>query len=321
MPNTNFHTARITDPDKYEKIRRVNDKFGAGIDVNFGVLKNGDTEVQSIYFDKSKFTASQAKEWLKDNKYKPIEFVPATEKSKDQNMEYKVFPFRIIETKDGGLMHNPYGTIKGYASTYGNVDRANDLIMEGAFNDSLEDYKNQNRMIKVYYQHNTQELPIGGITPDNIGSDKSGLPVIIDINKSVQRGNEVYSLAKQGVLSDMSIGYTVNACDYSSDGVRVLKNISLWEVSIVGEPANPMAKVSEVKSSNKYKFYNITDLKNILTKKDLEDVLRESGAFSKEAATFLAANFIEKKRGEPVFQDNKRILNNLSELKTLIQQI
>ncbi len=238
-------------------------------------------------------------------------------------MEYKIFTFAISETKSNIYDGKCIGTIKGYASTYGNVDRSNDVIMEGAFDDSIQNYKTNNRMLKVYYQHNTMDMPIGGIKPENINSDKAGLPVVMDINTKVQRGNDVYELAKQGVLSDMSIGFTVDDYDYAKDGVRCLKKLNLWEVSIVGEPANSQAKVTEVKSDRKHKFYTITDLQNIVTKRDYEDVLRESGAFSKEAATFLAAHFIEKARSESetLSDITSNGLTHLNELKNLLNKL
>jgi len=237
-------------------------------------------------------------------------------------MEYKVFTFDILETKNSVLDGKCIGTIKGYASTYGNVDRSNDVILEGAFDQSIQDYKNKNRPVKVYYQHNTYDMPIGGIKPENIYSDKKGLFVTMDINKNVQRGNEVYELAKQGVLSDMSIGFNVDNYDYQKDGVRCLKNLTWWETSIVGEPANVDAKVTEVKSTRKHKFYTVTELQNIVTKRDYENILRESGSFSKEAATFLAGKFIEKARSESETDDTKNNgLTHLIELKNLLNKL
>lgn len=78
----NEHAARINNPDKYEKFRRENNKFGEGIDVIWGITKDGKTEVQAIRFDAKKFTVEEAKKWLKDHDYNPIEFVPASGKSK-----------------------------------------------------------------------------------------------------------------------------------------------------------------------------------------------------------------------------------------------
>jgi len=77
MPMNSEHSARINEPTKYSKFRRENNKFGQGIDVIWGILPSGKTEVQAIRFDKTKFTPDAARKWLKEHKYKTIEFEPA----------------------------------------------------------------------------------------------------------------------------------------------------------------------------------------------------------------------------------------------------
>lgn len=254
------------------------------------------------------------------------EKINCSEKNKKfKQMEYKVFPFVLSEAKSNTYGSKNCGTIKGYASTYGNVDKSNDVIIEGAFDDSIQDYKTKQRQIKVYYQHNTMAMPIGGIRPENISSDKTGLPVSVDM-ADTQQGKDAYTLTKQGILSDFSIGFTVDDYDYAKDGVRCLKKLKLWEVSIVGEPANERSQITEVKNSHKHKFYTVTDLKDILlTKKDYENILRESGSFSKEAATLLAAHFIEKKaqsESEASIDTKKNNgLAHLVELKNLLNKL
>jgi hypothetical protein len=79
-PYPSEHAQRINSPDKYEKLRRQNNKFGEGIHVIFGILEDGKTEVQAIRFDKSQFTAEEAKKWLEDNKYKTSGFEEASSK-------------------------------------------------------------------------------------------------------------------------------------------------------------------------------------------------------------------------------------------------
>jgi len=65
-------------PGSFDVIRRVNNKFGAGIDAIFGRKGKGPMKVQAIRFDAKRFTPAQAKKWLSDNNYKPIVFEPAT---------------------------------------------------------------------------------------------------------------------------------------------------------------------------------------------------------------------------------------------------
>lgn len=203
--------------------------------------------------------------------------------------EFKSFSFQITETKEEDRDGKRYGIVKGYASTYGNVDRGGDRVMKGAFTKSLGDYQARNRPVKMYFQHNSYDI-IGGFPVDKIKEDETGLYVEGEINLKVQRGKEAYALAKQGVLSDFSIGYSVD--DYElSDGVRDLKTLKLWEVSLVGEPMNQQAIVTDVKSEKYVK--TIDDVENI-TKKEFEELLRETGAFSRQACVYIASRFNEK---------------------------
>jgi hypothetical protein len=90
MPYSNEHSARIKEPGDFESdsFRRVNDKFGAGIDAIFGRLKGETTlTVQAIRFDAKKFTAAEARKWLKDHDYKALEFEPA---KKEEAMTKKI---------------------------------------------------------------------------------------------------------------------------------------------------------------------------------------------------------------------------------------
>lgn len=80
-PYPNEHACRLEDPDKYIRIRRQNDKFGKGIHAIWGVQGGSKpVELQAIRFAKSKFTAAEARAWLKDHKYKCKMFEPASEK-------------------------------------------------------------------------------------------------------------------------------------------------------------------------------------------------------------------------------------------------
>ncbi len=80
-PYENEHAARLKDPDKYDRFRRTNNKFGDGIHAIWGIEDQGEgdpkVELQAIRFNKEKFTAEEAKKWLKENHYKCILFEPA----------------------------------------------------------------------------------------------------------------------------------------------------------------------------------------------------------------------------------------------------
>jgi HK97 family phage major capsid protein len=84
-PYPNEHAARLTDPAQYDSFARKNNDFGDGIDAIYGV-KAGKTELQAIRFKADKFTAAQARKWLADHDFKPIQFEEATG-MKGSNME------------------------------------------------------------------------------------------------------------------------------------------------------------------------------------------------------------------------------------------
>jgi len=79
MPYSHEHSGRLEDPDKYDVCRRENDKFGAGIDAVFCKKAGGDMELQAIRFDAARFTAAEARAWLKAHGHKTILFEPAAE--------------------------------------------------------------------------------------------------------------------------------------------------------------------------------------------------------------------------------------------------
>jgi hypothetical protein len=95
MPYTNEHSARIKSPGTFDKFRRVNDAFGSGIHVIYGI-KNGKSEVQAIRFDKDKFNAVDAKKWLSDHDKEYLSFEAA---KKEESIE--VYKSIFVECEGG----------------------------------------------------------------------------------------------------------------------------------------------------------------------------------------------------------------------------
>jgi len=75
-PFPNEHACRVNDPGKYTSFARDNNKFGPGIHAIWGI-KEGKSELQSVRFDKSKYSAAEAKKWCIDHNYKCKPFEPA----------------------------------------------------------------------------------------------------------------------------------------------------------------------------------------------------------------------------------------------------
>ncbi len=81
MPFPNEHAARIRDPKGFDSVKRQNDNFGSGIHAIFGVIA-GKSQLQSVRFDKTKFTPAEARRWMTEHDHKILLFEPATGKQK-----------------------------------------------------------------------------------------------------------------------------------------------------------------------------------------------------------------------------------------------
>jgi hypothetical protein len=102
----------------YDKMRRENDKFGPGIDVIWGVLKDDTSEIQSIRFDATKFaTREEVKKWLEDHNYKvdieePNKDSAYTEIRNDRGSVVSRFDRGVIA---GEMVRTPEGYLRGVA--------------------------------------------------------------------------------------------------------------------------------------------------------------------------------------------------------------
>lgn len=134
------------------------------------------------------------------------------------------------------------GELAGYGSTFGTVDRTGDTVAVGAFARSLAEHKAGDTRPAMLWSHDPGE-PIGVWL--SATEDAKGLALTGKLNLDTRRGREARSLAKDGALA-LSIGYRTRDAEYR-DGVRVLKDIDLLEVSLVSVPANPEARLTSIK--------------------------------------------------------------------------
>ena len=136
------------------------------------------------------------------------------------------------------------GTFSGYASVFNVVDKQNHIILPGAFSSAVKNF----HKVKLLWQHNSAE-PIGNIT--SMVENNIGLYITANLLLDLQKGKEAYLMIKNGIINALSIGYTV-IDDYIDvrTGIRILKKISLWEISLVTFPANTHSKITEVKDTH-----------------------------------------------------------------------
>ena len=132
------------------------------------------------------------------------------------------------------------GIVKGYGSVFGNKDSDNDVIEKGAYRRTI---KNNGSRVKYLYQHDITK-PIGKMK--ELYEDDKGLVFVAEVPKTTF-GNEVLELMKYGVIDENSVGIMPVKKDYDEDGVRVIKEAKLYEISAVTIAANDDAKILEVK--------------------------------------------------------------------------
>lgn len=136
------------------------------------------------------------------------------------------------------LFFKSYGNdlkIFGYASVFNVKDNEGDIVLPGAFYNSLK----QNRCIKLLWQHK-QDSPIGKL--NKIYEDTKGLYIEGVIFSNLENTATARKMLLEKVVDSFSIGYTVEDQFFNQD-TRFLKSINLFEVSIVTFPANPNAKI------------------------------------------------------------------------------
>lgn len=133
------------------------------------------------------------------------------------------------------------GTFEGYASVFDNIDLGNDVIKKGAFARTI---KNQSEKVPILWQHNMDE-PIGIST--EMVEDNHGLKVKGKLILGVKKAREAHELLKAGAIKGLSIGFDIVDESFEK-GIRVIKELRLWEFSVVTFGMNPLATVTATKN-------------------------------------------------------------------------
>lgn len=194
-------------------------------------------------------------------------------------MMHKASPVLAIKAMD-----DETGEFSGYGSTFGGEpDAYGDIVMKGAFEASLAAHKAKSTMPKMFWQHNSGEV-IGRWLEAK--EDDHGLLMKGRLNMDVQRGREAYALLKAGDIDGLSIGYGI--VDYEADkknAIWYLKELDLFEVSVVSIGANENATVSSIKAARAaHELIERLKAGDRLTEREFEDLLKGSLGFSNSQA-------------------------------------
>src|SRR5882724_9726071 len=137
------------------------------------------------------------------------------------------------------------GTVEGYASLFGEIDAARDVVMPGAFARTLK--SRGVRRVPMLFQHDPAE-PVGVWL--ELTEDFRGLRARGKLIPEVARARELIALVRDGAVDGLSIGFrTVKGRIDPASRIRKIHELDLWEISIVTFPLLAGARVRSVKES------------------------------------------------------------------------
>lgn len=205
-------------------------------------------------------------------------------------METKQITLAQTEIKFNGAAY----AFSGYASVFGGIDSYGDTIESGAYKNTLE---NRQRPIRMRWNH------FGEVIGKwiNIREDEKGLYVEGELTPGHSKAQDVFASLKHGAIDGLSIGYRVKAFDQLNENRRLLKEIELVEISVVEEPADLNAIISDVKSA----------LEKADSLKEVEALLRDAGGFSRVDAKYLVSKINSLYQREAEAEKQKQDIENL----------
>ena len=231
---------------------------------------------------------------------------------------------RVIERKDTAALQTKFrmnlgmsevkfadaegavpGTFAGYGSVFSVQDLGGDVILPGAFKDSLAAWKAKGKFPKMLWSHGYDDnsMPVGVWT--KMEEDSKGLYVegrLIALE--TDRGRQLHEGMQAGAIDAMSITYVATDVIYGSkegEPWRTIRKLDLYEVGPVLFGMNESALIDEAKAAS-----------NIKTIRDFETFLRDEGGYSIAAAKAIASGGF---KANPTLRDEGGAANDLGSLR------
>lgn len=180
----------------------------------------------------------------------------------------RVCPHEIAKEnihEDGGQFGAGY--LEGYLASYGNVDRDDERIAQGAFAKSISEVVQAGR-VPLMSEHKL----FGGGTRDVVGlvtearEDPKGLWVRADFS-SVASAQEARTKVREGIVRGLSVGMRVlQSRDAEEEGkqIRELTECALHEGTLTPFPCNTEASVVTAKSERDELISRIVEIEKRL---------------------------------------------------------
>lgn len=159
--------------------------------------------------------------------------------NKSENMKHIDVKFEVKQVTEVEENGEQFYEFEGYGSTFNNVDLVDDIILPGAFTESL-----RVRTPVLLWQHD-MNMPLGVFV--DIFEDSRGLMVKGRMPKDdTFVSGRVVPQMKVGSVNQMSIGFSIPSRDdyFMENGIRHIRRVDLFEISLVTIPANPEAVIT-----------------------------------------------------------------------------
>lgn len=169
---------------------------------------------------------------------------------------YKTAALSDLKVKEPAEGTGESGVFEGYASKFGNVDSYGDIVIKGAFTESLAAYKPDGAGIPCYWAHRMDdpEMCIGETL--TAVEDEIGLKVTVQLDiGSNPKAARAYELIKAGRVAQMSFAYQIDDAELVENDAAPfgeayeLRKLTIFEVSIVQIGANTETEITDVKNA------------------------------------------------------------------------
>lgn len=143
------------------------------------------------------------------------------------------------------------GQFTGYASVFGNQDSHGDVVLKGAFSESLKSYGERGSGIPVYWSHQMSDPQMWIGKTLEAYEDDHGLFVKVQLNTDTDNGAQVHRMVKEGVVNQMSFAFDVEDFAFATSeefgDYLELRKLKIHEVSVVQVGANQSTELLAVK--------------------------------------------------------------------------
>lgn len=158
---------------------------------------------------------------------------------------YELAQFKALPDADG----EERGRFEAIVSVFGNVDKMGDRVVEGAFTNTLAEWRASGKRLPVIWSHQwgNPDAHIGDADP-NLAEEVpgKGLKIVGDVDLDERFSAKVYKLMKRGL--QFSFAYEVIKEKKAQDGANELLELKLIEVGPTLVGANPATELLAIKA-------------------------------------------------------------------------